>query len=73
MTPLIKENERSQDEWNRKARDAVNTLAKRVTQTGATAARPASPVTGQMFYDTTLSKPIWYSGSAWKDAAGTTV
>jgi hypothetical protein len=40
---------------------------------GATTARPATPTVGQMFYDTILSKPIWYSGSAWNDAAGTAV
>jgi hypothetical protein len=28
---------------------------------------------GAMFYDTTLSKPIWSNGTVWKDAAGTTV
>lgn len=28
---------------------------------------------GAMFYDTTLSKPIWSNGSVWKDATGTTV
>lgn len=40
---------------------------------GATASRPSSPVTGQQFYDTTLSKPIWWSGSNWRDAMGTIV
>ena len=30
-------------------------------------------VQGMCVYDTTLSKPVWFSGSAWKDAAGTTV
>jgi hypothetical protein len=44
-----------------------------VTNTGATGSRPASPLAGQMFYDTTLSKPIWYNGSNWKDATGATV
>lgn len=28
---------------------------------------------GAVFYDTTLSKPIWSNGTVWKDAAGTTV
>ena len=26
-----------------------------------------------MYFDTTLGKPIWWNGSAWKDATGTTV
>lgn len=37
------------------------------------ASRPASPVVGQIFFDTVLGKPIFYSGSAWVDAAGTVV
>ena len=43
---------------------------------GPTTERPPGLGTGDsgyQFYDTTLSKPIWWSGSAWKDAAGTTV
>jgi hypothetical protein len=74
MTPLIKESERTPEEWQRKCRDAVNALAKLLTQQGATTARPPAPVVGQMFYDTTLGKPIWrHSTGVWKDAAGTTV
>lgn len=30
--------------------------------------RPSNAVVGQMFSDTTLGKPIWYTGSAWVDA-----
>ncbi len=40
---------------------------------GNTASRPASAFTGYQYYDTTLSKPIWWNGTVWKDAAGTTV
>jgi hypothetical protein len=42
---------------------------------GATGSRPSASTAGAgaMFYDTTLSKPIWSNGSVWKDAAGTTV
>ena len=36
---------------------------------GATGSRPGSPVTGQLFYDTTLAKLIVWNGSAWKEAA----
>lgn len=35
------------------------------------AVRPSSPSTGQMFYDTGISRPIWWSGAAWLDATGT--
>ena len=28
---------------------------------------------GQPYFDTTLGKPIWWSGSTWVDATGTAV
>lgn len=44
---------------------------------GTTAQRPANPAAGQgPYFDTTLAaagKPIWYTGTAWVDATGTTV
>lgn len=42
---------------------------------GTTGNRP-SAVTwgiGGVWYDTTLSKPIWSNGTVWRDAAGNTV
>ena len=39
---------------------------------GNTASRP-SVTTGYMYFDTTLGKPIWKSGSDWVDATGATV
>jgi len=39
---------------------------------GATELRPTGVKTGFCYYDTTLSRPIWWTGSAWKDATGTT-
>lgn len=33
---------------------------------GNTASRPASPLQGQIYYDTTLNAPIWWTGSAWQ-------
>lgn len=60
--------------------DGINTLQVNGTisgavQNGNTAGRPASPITGQIYFDTTLSpaKPIWYNGTAWVDATGTAV
>ena len=39
-----------------------------------TGSRPSSPAAvGQMFFDTTLGKPIWWNGSNWVDATGSTV
>ena len=40
---------------------------------GATADRPTNPDTGQMYFDTTLGYPIWYNGTAWVNATGTTI
>lgn len=45
------------------------------TANGATSARPSASRAGAggMFFDTTLGKPIWSTGSAWVDATGATV
>lgn len=42
---------------------------------GSGITRPSSPTIGQMFFDTSLpiTKPIWYNGTVWVDATGTTV
>jgi len=43
---------------------------------GSTGARPATGrTTGQVYYDTTLNKPIWWNGTTgtWKDATGANV
>jgi hypothetical protein len=49
-------------------------LAQGAVKTGrdTTANRPTL-VTGGQWFDTTLSKPIWWNGTVWKDAMGTTV
>jgi hypothetical protein len=42
--------------------------------TGTTARRPTAQLSeGQTYWDSTLSKPIWWNGSAWEDATGATV
>jgi hypothetical protein len=42
--------------------------------TGTTAQRPTLQLSnGQTFWDSTLSKPIWWNGSAWEDATGAIV
>ena len=40
---------------------------------GITADRPATPDAGFYYFDTTLALPIWYDGSGWVNATGTTV
>lgn len=33
------------------------------------ASAPSSPATGQMYYDTVATAPLWYNGSAWTNVA----
>lgn len=46
-----------------------------LTTKGSTSERPSllSEDVGYMYYDTTLNKPIWFNGTDWVDATGTTV
>jgi hypothetical protein len=74
MSLLIPDKDRDQANWNRRARDATNGLIRRLAGSGPTADRPVKAVTGQMYYDTTLGKPIWrHASGAWKDAGGAAV
>lgn len=71
MSLRLNETERDQQVWNRKARDATNGLIRRLAGCGPTAERPSRAVTGQMYYDTTLGKPVWRdAGGQWRDADG---
>ena len=54
------------------------TQATAIPLSGVTADRPIDTVQiplpiGQFYYDTTLDRPIWYNGTVWKKADGTTV
>jgi hypothetical protein len=54
------------------------TQAAAVPLSGNTANRPIDSVQlplaiGQFYYDTTLDRPIWWNGTVWKKADGTTV
>lgn len=42
-----------------------------VRGSGTTAARPTAVMRGCEYFDTTLGKPVWYSGAGWVDATGT--
>jgi hypothetical protein len=61
----------------RTAAGTVGVGAGHAIRTGraVTASRPSASTVGSgaMFYDTTLSKPIWSDGTTWKDATGTAV
>lgn len=39
-------------------------------KSGATTDRPATPVAGQMYYDTDLNAPVFYNGTEWKPMVG---
>lgn len=39
---------------------------------GPTANRPTSPTSYSIYFDTTLGFPVWWTGTAWVDAAGAT-
>jgi hypothetical protein len=54
------------------------TQAAAIPLSGITAQRPLQSVqaplpVGQFYYDTTLDRPIWWNGTVWKKADGTTV
>lgn len=46
---------------------------KYVTLNGTSANRPTASVIGQPYFDTTLTQPIWWSGTAFVDADGNVV
>ena len=48
-------------------------LLQQPVASGNTANRPANAVAGQSYLDTTLTKPVWYTGTVWIDATGATV
>lgn len=40
---------------------------------GVSDKRPTKVTTGYTYFDTTLNKPIWYTGTKWVDATGATI
>ncbi|MCG0783390.1 pyocin knob domain-containing protein [Lactiplantibacillus plantarum] len=44
-----------------------------INDTGATTDRPTGQAAGYQYFDTSLNKPIWYTGKNWVDATGATV
>lgn len=52
----------------------IDERAKAINEAGGTTAnRPANPDTFQTYFDSTLGIPIWYNGTEWVDATGSTV
>lgn len=37
---------------------------------GATGSRPSNPATGMVYFDTTIGRPVWWSGVVWVDGSG---
>jgi hypothetical protein len=70
---------RRDDQLNQNLRIYFNNLdaflvAISTPQNGTTANRPTQNLQiGQFYFDTTLGIPIWYNGTVWKNASGTTV
>ena len=70
---------RRDDQLNQNLRIYFNNLdaflvAISTPQNGTTANRPTLNLQiGQFFYDTTLGIPIYWNGTVWKNASGTTV
>jgi len=53
---------------------ALNIQPGTIGQSGTTAHRPTSGIyDGYQYYDINLNKTIWYDGTTWRDAMGTTV
>jgi len=49
-------------------------IANSTPEYGLTADRPTLGLQiGQFYFDTTLGYPIWWNGTVWKNASGTTV
>jgi len=44
-----------------------------VTRNSTTALRPTTSVLGEFYFDTTVGKPVWWTGSSYKDAAGNVI
>jgi len=52
----------------------INTNVETITVgKGTTTERPAGKTVGYQYFDTTLNKPIWYTGTTWVDSTGATV
>jgi polygalacturonase len=52
----------------------LSTIIRRISyRIGTTSQRPSNNADGDPYYDTTLDKPIWWNGSTWKDAMGTSM
>jgi hypothetical protein len=78
-TAPMEYDQRRDDQLNQNLRIYFNNLdaflvAISTPQNGTTANRPTLNLQiGQFYYDTTLGIPIFWNGTVWKNASGTTV
>lgn len=59
-----------------KVKESDVPLSSKITpkyEIGSTSLRPTSIYIGFQYFDTTLNKPIWWTGTKWIDATGTSV
>ena len=60
------------DAANVQTQQAITTLS--TPSAGTTALRPSTSLqVGQIYFDTTINRPIWWDGTNWINAAGTVV
>ena len=52
---------------------AEEILGKQDVEAGTNTERPTLKPPGYMYFDTTLEKPIWYTGTSWVDSTGLNV
>lgn len=53
--------------------DLIDRTVRAVREAGPTANRPTARLwVGRQYFDTDLGYPVWYDGSQWVDASGTT-
>lgn len=74
---IIKDNDKSGAFTDRKLTDtptdALSVVNRRyVTLNGATSGRPRGSVLGQSYFDTSIGKPVWWDGTRFVDATGST-
>lgn len=73
VVSLFKDNVIYLEEDNSDATQIESFTPELYNKKGASSSRPSNVREGFFYFDTTLKKPIWWTGSAWVDATGATV
>ena len=73
QTPVIAADGNNDQAWTTFFSNAFTILTS-VSQSGTTADRPVKLLwVGRTYFDTTINRPIWYSGTNWIKADGVVV